>query len=71
MAKEHYLTLSTNSSLSMWQPAPHYLTQLTATSILAAVQRLPPGRIELVELFGGKAGCTSIAIRRNLRAMRN
>eukprot|EP00971_Amphidinium_carterae_P325069 6455158-Amphidinium_carterae.2 len=70
-AAEHYMTLSSSSCMSLWQPAPHELTEPRHTSVLAAVRRLPPGKVELVELFGGKAGCTSLAVRRNLHALQN
>eukprot|EP00971_Amphidinium_carterae_P238129 4727403-Amphidinium_carterae.1 len=72
MAREHYMTMSSSSSLSLWQPAPHPLSEYQRVSILAtATQRLSSSKVELIELFGGKAGCTSIAIRRNMRTLQN
>eukprot|EP00971_Amphidinium_carterae_P040576 796340-Amphidinium_carterae.2 len=68
-AKQHYLTMASSSQLALWQPAPHHLSSHSNTSVLSAHSQT--NRAQLVELFGGKAGCTSIATRRNLRAMQN
>eukprot|EP00971_Amphidinium_carterae_P247695 4918426-Amphidinium_carterae.2 len=58
------LTLDGRSRSALW--LPHTATDVFATcSILHATQRLQ-GKYDLMEIFGGKAGCSSIAVRLDL-----
>ena len=69
---DQWQQLDVDSQSSLW--TPHDLLHADArstSSLLATSQRWKKDHLDLMELFGGKAGCSTLAIRRNLRAGTN
>eukprot|EP00971_Amphidinium_carterae_P149186 2958012-Amphidinium_carterae.2 len=63
------LALDMTSSSSLWQPHDA-VEKVTSTSMLLATKHLT-GKYDLMEIFGGQAGCSSIGIRRNMNVGQN